>query len=331
MLPYWTGSPQPHKAFHLSGYAQGTSYHITYYATDSLVTGGDINRVLIEIDSSLSVYKPYSRICQFNRAATGIIMDKHFKNVLTKSLEIYKKTEGMADATVMPLVQAWGFGVTPVKQLPDSATIQLLLKCVGSDKLYVKNNTLYKTKPCVNLDFNGIAQGYSVDVIAELLEHKSILNYIVELGGEIRVKGKKRPSAEPIKIGIEAPNDQDFQRSTLQKVLIADSGGITTSGNYRKYVKMGTKQISHLIDPHSGYPVSNELVSVTVWAKDAITADGYDNALMGFGLKKGLDFINKEGSLQAYFIYHDASGKLRDTASAGFYQHFEKINSNLHE
>jgi len=318
-------SKQKYRAFHLNGYAQGTSYHITYYAMDSLATSFEVDQILNGIDSSLSLYKSYSLICRFNNSDTGVVMDSHFKRVLTKSLEIYKKTMGMADATVMPLVQAWGFGVIPVKQFPDSTAIKNLMKCVGSEKLYIKNNTLYKTNPCVNLDFNGIAQGYSVDVLAEMLERKSILNYMVELGGEIRLKGKKWPSGEPIKIGIETPDDQDFQRFAMQKILVVDSGGITTSGSYRKYLKMDKRQISHLIDPHTGYPVVNELVSVTVCAKDAITADGYDNALMGFGLKKALDFIKNQDHMQAYFIYRDSTGKLRDTASVGFSKYFEKV------
>ena len=135
------------------------------------------------------------------------------------------------------------------------------------------------------IDVNGIAQGYSVDMLANLMEAYGINNYVVELGGEIRVKGRK-PGNEKMKVGIESPVSAERDLGMMQRVLVIDSGAITTSGNYRRYYESEGKKISHLLDPKTGYSISNELIAVTVFAEDAITADGYDNALMVMGLNK---------------------------------------------
>jgi thiamine biosynthesis lipoprotein len=240
--------------------------------------------------------------------------------VIKKSLDTYRQTGGIFDITVEPLVQAWGFGPKKVASLPDSAAIKAIEACIGSSNLYIKDNTLYRTKPCIKLDVNGIAQGYSVDVVADYLEAHGIQNYLVEIGGEIRVKGHKQPGGEKMKIGIEAPGENDFELSMISKVVAVDSGAITTSGSYRKFYESEGKKISHLIDPRTGYPSQNELISVTVFARDAITADAYDNALMVMGLKKALAFVEKRKDLSAHFIYRTKKGTVADTASSRFYK-----------
>jgi thiamine biosynthesis lipoprotein len=303
----------------LTGAAQGTTWHITYYGKDSTVKKMQIDSLLAVIDSSLSIYKPYSHIVAFNNSRTGIIIDEHFRRVVEKSLETYHQTDGLFDITILPIVEAWGFGAKHIETLPDSNTIRSLLTCVGSQYLKLDGYRLTKLKPCVKIDVNGIAQGYSVDVIANFFERNGIVNYIVELGGELRVHGKKQPGNEPFKIGIEAPSDNDFESHPLEKILVADSGGITTSGNYRKYYESNGKHISHLMDPHTGYSIQNKMISVTVYAKDAITADAYDNALMAMGLDRGMDFVEKRQDLAAYFIYRLPNGKTADTASSRFY------------
>jgi thiamine biosynthesis lipoprotein len=121
-------------------------------------------------------------------------------------------------------------------------------------------------------------------------------------------------------IGIEGPAKDEFDNEPLQKRIQVKQGAITTSGNYRKFYESGSKRITHLIDPKSGYPIENELISVTVYAKDAITADGYDNALMVMGLKKSLAFVEKQKDMEAYFIFHKAGGSIADTATTGFYK-----------
>lgn len=309
------------RAFHLSGKAQGTTWQITYYAADSLVTYGQITALLDQVDSSLSIYKPYSLISRFNNSDTGILMDRHFRTVVAAALDTWRATGGIFDITVLPLVQAWGFGTIELNTMPDSLTILRLKECVDSRYLSVDRNWLRKAKPCVQIDVNGIAQGYSVDLLADLLEQQGIHHYLVELGGEIRVKGRRQPSGERMTIGIEAPGDNEFERTLMRKIMPGDSGGaITTSGSYRKYVESDGRKISHILDARTGYSAQNELISVTVYAPEAITADAYDNALMVMGLEKALQFTEAHPELAAYFIYRQADGRVADTASSRFYR-----------
>ena len=304
--------------YHVNGNAQGTTYHITYYAADSLFTQRQADSLFVRLDSSLSGYKPWSLISRFNASANGIVIDEHLQKVIKRSFDIWHDTKGESDITVAPLVQAWGFGPRPSAAIPDAAAIKAILSCVGSAWLHLRGNTLVKDKPCITIDVNGIAQGYSVDVVAGFLENKGINNYLVEVGGEIRVKGRKQPAGEQFTIGVERPGKDELDEPTVQKLLKMDQGGITTSGNYRKFYTSGKKIISHLIEPHTGYPIQNEMISVTVWARDAMTADGYDNALMAMGLQKALRFMRQHKSMEAYFIYRKADGSVADTATAGF-------------
>lgn len=302
----------------INGNAQGTTYHMIWYAHDSTIGQPQIDSILAKIDTSLSIYNPQSLISRFNNSSTGIVMDDHLSNVFDKSIDTYRKTGGIFDITVQPLVQAWGFGPKKTTGLPDPATIQSLKACVSSLNLYRKGNTLLKRKPCTTIDVNGIAQGYSVDVVADYLEAHGIRNYLVEIGGEIRVKGHKQPGGEKMKIGIEAPGENDFELSMIQKIVAVDSGALTTSGSYRKFYESEGKKISHLIDPRTGYPAQNELISVTVYARDAITADAYDNALMVMGLRKAMQFVEQRKDLAAHFIYRTPAGAIADTASSRF-------------
>ena len=325
LLPGVSFGTKAQRPFYISGYAQGTTYHLTYYAKDSLVSQAEIDGLLNQLDSSLSVYKPYSLISRFNLGGSmEIKMDRHLKAVIKKAMEIGRESEGMFDITVYPLVKAWGFGNTKVQHLPDAARIDSLLLAVGPDKLYVKNDMLVKRYPGVQIDVDGIAQGYSVDVLAEFLEGRHISNYLIEIGGEIRVKGRKQPGNQPFQIGVESPSENSMDDPIMERVLSLKSGGLTTSGNYRKYFKMNGRVMSHLIDPKTGYSFQNEMIAVTVLAKDAITADGYDNVFMGMGYKKSLEFLKRKKGIEAYFIYHKNDGSVADTASAGFYKHIEQ-------
>lgn len=308
------------ETYRIRGFTQGTSYQITYYGEEQAVSKKQIEAILGSIDSSLSLYKPYSLISRFNRAQEGLEIDAHMSRVVRKSLEVSKETAGAFDITIYPLVQAWGFGAESIASLPDSATVQDLLKCVGPDKIRLQENYLQKEKPCVKIDVNGIAQGYTVDVLGEFLEEKGIENYLVEVGGEIRLKGRKKPGGERMAIGIEGPGGNESQPYPIQIVIRPEYGAITTSGNYRKYVEADTAKFSHLVDPASGYPLSNEMISTTVWAKEAITADAYDNALMGMGIEKALEFAAQQKELEAFFIYLKADGSVADTATNGFYK-----------
>jgi thiamine biosynthesis lipoprotein len=303
--------------FKIKGYAQGTSYSITYYAKEEWVKKESVDSILNVIDQSMSLYKPNSLLTKFNESTAGIAVDFHFMKVYKRANSIFRDTEGKFDVTVAPLVQAWGFGPKKMEKFPDDATIKQLLKCVGMDKLVCSYLMLKKKNACVQVDFNGIAQGYSVDVIAEYLELHKVNRYMVEVGGELRINGTK-PDKQLFKVGIEGPTNKTLSDQNIKHILQFKKGAITTSGNYQKYVMNGNQRISHLIDPKTGYPLKNEMISVTVFAKDAITADGYDNALMAMSVKEALKFAAKRKNMELYIIYTKPNGELADTLSAGF-------------
>ncbi|UOG76425.1 FAD:protein FMN transferase [Hymenobacter tibetensis] len=320
VLWLFPGGNAPLRPFQLQGYAQGTTYTITYYAPDSVVATAEVRQQLAEIDASLSLYQPNSLINQFNQSRRGVVADRHLRVVVGKALEVYQQTDGLFDATVQPLVQAWGFGTRPTETAPSPAAIQAILPAIGSDKLQWRGDSLVKRVAAVHLDLNGIAQGYTVDELAALLERKHIRNYLVELGGEIRVRGRKWPSGQRLRIGIERPDTSSWQLTAMQQIIELDAGGVTTSGNYRKFKREGAVRNAHLIDPKSGYPFQNEMISVTVVAPDAMTADAYDNALMGMGVVKALTFLQKHRRLHAYLIYRRPNGTVADTTSPKFPQ-----------
>ncbi|QNL48652.1 FAD:protein FMN transferase [Olivibacter sp. SDN3] len=305
----------------LTGFAQGTSYNITYYSSLNKVYKSEIDSILDVIDNSMSLYKDNSLISKFNTENDGITIDDHFKKVVEKSIQIYEDTNGLFDITVASLVEAWGFGVKSINEYPDSATIRNLKACVGTNLLILEGNYLSKSRPCVKIDVNGIAQGYSVDVVANYLLSKGINVFVVEIGGELRINGLK-PDGDKMRIGIEGPS-ADNQEPVIRHVVALHEGAITTSGNYRKYKTKDDKRISHLIDPRSGFPIETPLISVTLVAKDAITADGYDNAIMAMEIDDALQFVENHKDMEAYIIYHDNAeankqGVVRDTMTSGF-------------
>ncbi|MDQ7950117.1 MAG: FAD:protein FMN transferase [Pedobacter sp.] len=313
MLPcLWIGKDRPLREFKIHGLAQGTTYSISYFAEDSIVTKTHVDVLLAKIDSSMSLYKDYSTINKFNRSEKGWPLGAQFTKVVKRAFDIYKDSGGLFDITVGPLVQYWGFGAQPAQ-----GDLEAIMPNIGMDLLAWDGNFLRKKKGAVQIDVNGIAQGYSVDVVAdELLKH-GIQIFLVEIGGELRANGVK-PDGKSWRVGIEGPSEHAFEEPVIQHVISVNSGAITTSGNYRKYLMKGGQKLSHLIDPKTGHPLTNEMVSVTVYAPDAITADGYDNVLMAMHVQEALDFVEKRKGLAAYIIYKTPEGKLVDTLSTGF-------------
>ncbi len=317
LLPVFLKGNLQLQEFKINGYAQGTSYSITYYAKEEIVKKNNIDSILNVIDQSMSLYKPNSIINKFNESTSGMLVDFHFITVYNRAYSIFKDTKGNFDVTVAPLVQLWGFGPKKIGKLPDDPTLKNALKCVGMEKINKHHYFLKKENPCTTIDFNGIAQGYTVDVIAAYFRSKKVHRYMVEVGGELRVNGTK-PDGQLFKVGIEGPIDKDLSDQRIKHVIQFKKGAITTSGNYQKYRMNGNQRISHLIDPKTGYPLKNEMISVTVFAKDAITADGYDNALMAMNVKEALAFVAKRKNMEVYIIYAKQNGELADTLSTGF-------------
>lgn len=303
--------------FLFTGYTQGTTYAVTYYASHEFVAQQQLDSILSVLDNSLSVYNKNSIISKFNNGLNAVVMDEHLKQVVQKAIYINKQTRGIFDITIGGLTKAWGFGADKVAALPDSNSITQLLRCKGNDNLFIKDNTLYKKKACVQLDVNGIAQGYSVDVLAAFLHKKGIKNFLVEIGGELRVAGTK-PEGELFTVGIEMPDTTGFAMPTSIKFIQLQNGAVTTSGSYRKFYESNGKKITHIIDARNGWPATNELISVTVLAPNAITADGYDNAIMVMGLEKGIAFVEQHKELAAFFIYKKPDGSTAYFATKQF-------------
>ena len=304
------------KLISLSGFAQGTTYQVKYLASDSIITLGQVDSILNEIDLSLSLYRENSLINRFNQSEREIEMDKHMQEVVEHSLKTCTITAGAFDISVKPLVDLWGFGTKGFSRLPEDSEVNKLLPCTGSRHLQVVGRKLIKSIPCIQIDCNGIAQGYGVDVLSEFISGKGIQNFLVELGGEIRVKGKNDKS-DHWSIGTESPNESEELFSAL--VVQLSEGAITTSGNYRKTYSRNSKFYHHIIDPRTGFPSENGLVSVSVIAKNAITADAFDNAFMVMGIDSSLKLLESRKDLEAYFIYRKVNGMLADTATKGFY------------
>jgi FAD:protein FMN transferase len=316
----WTKNP-PMREFKISGQAQGTTYAASYFATDSLVTKSQIDSILNVIDLSMSLYKPNSTISKFNTIpARKIKVDPHMNIVLKKSFQINKETDGFFDITIQPLMRLWGFYNPNQNYQSDTTKINALLNTsIGMDKVELHKSWLSKKNNHVEIDLNGIAQGYSVDVVADFVASKGIKSYVFELGGEIRAKGPK-PDGSQIKIGIEGPTTNEFENPDMKHIISFKEGAVTTSGSYRKYISFNGKNYGHIINPKTGYPINNGIISVTIFAKKAIDADGYDNALMLMPVQKAIKFVESKKTLEAYIIYKKTDGTVTDTLTTGFKQ-----------
>ncbi|WP_338872618.1 FAD:protein FMN transferase [Spirosoma sp. SC4-14] len=295
----------------LEGETQGTTYRIKYRDSRQRNMKPSIDSLLAEFDKCLSIYRSDSELSQFNRAMSHRFQRPYFYSVLKKSEEIFRATDGAFDPTVLPLVEAYGFG--PKKPAStDITNIDSLLRLVGLQNIRFDSSSVRKQKKNIQLDFNGIAQGYSVDVLAGFLETKGIRQYMVEIGGEIRTKGPKG-DGQFWTVGIPNPLHPDQLYVTLNLLDRA----MTTAGNYRNHYTSDGQIFSHIINPRTGMMEQSELLSVTVFAADAITADGYDTAFMVMGLEKTKRFLANRPDLDAYLMYTDTSGQLQTYATAG--------------
>jgi len=288
----------------LSGPAQGTTYNITYVAGAYANYRSAIDSLFKVIDQSLSTYQPGSIISQINRNET-VEVDAHFKAVFNKSKAVAEKTNGLFDPTVAPLVNAYGFGFTKRERVTP-ALLDSLQKIIGYRHVWLDRNKLVKRFPEVMLDFNALAPGYTVDILAAFLESNDIHDYLVELGGELRSKGKKLDGSA-FTLGIEQPEDNQVEGAKIFTRIKLGDYALATSGNYKKFYVEGGKKYSHIIDPLTGYPAKNNILSATVIAPDCISADAYATAFMVMGLEKAQAFVaaNPELQLSVFFIYDD--------------------------
>jgi len=282
----------------------GTFYHITYQHPTDL--HDSIELVLHEVDNSLSPFNKSSVITAINNG-TSDSTNLMFREVFTLAKTISTETYGAFDITVAPLVNAWGFGFKK-KETVTPSLIATLLTHVGFDKVSLQDNRIVKTDSALMLDCSAIAKGYGVDAVGRLLESKHISNYMVEIGGEVRVRGVN-PQGKPWSIGIITPTpDPTGQNNEVEEILHITDIAMATSGNYRNFYVEGNKRYAHTIDPRTGYPVQHSILSSTVLARDCAVADAYATAFMVLGLDSAKTVLAAHPELQAYFIYSDDNG-----------------------
>lgn len=299
----------------IEGITQGSSYHITYFDKQNRDFQYDVDSILHDFDKSVSTYDSTSIISRINRNIGNVIVDRYFKDCFNKFQEVSKNTDGAFDATVFPLVNAWGFG--PNKKLKvDKQVIDSILKFVGYKMISLNGNTIVKKDPRVSLDFNAFAPGYSVDVISKYLETKGISSYVVEIGGEVFAKGKK-PNGDSWNVGIEKPIENLNSENPFKAIVKLENMAVATSGNYRKFIVEDGQKYVHHIDPKTGYPTKNNLLSVSVFAKDCASADAYATGLLVLGLEKSIKFLAGHKELQAYLIYADEKGNYKIVETPG--------------
>jgi FAD:protein FMN transferase len=306
----------------LVGFTQGTTYHIIYESKNREDFQSLVDSLLADFDRSLSIYQPNSVISKINRNEPGIRADEKFTTIFNKSYEVFKKTNGAFDITVGQVVNALGFGSTDTLEV-DSTMIDSLLQYVGMEKVSLKEGVLIKQNENILLDVNAIAQGYSVDLVAKLLEKKKIRNYMVEIGGEVRARGKNERN-QVWRIGIDQPVEGNMiPGAELQAIVSLNNRSLATSGNYRQYYEKNGIKFVHTIDPKSGYPVVSNLLSATVVASDCTTADAYATALMVFGVERSIEFLKENKFLDAYLIFADQEGRFRVYSTKGLQRFIE--------
>ena len=304
-----------------NGLIFGTVYKVTYQYDENLKE--EIEAALKRFDGSLSPFNDTATITRVNHNE-DFVPDTFFINVFRRSMEISKETDGAFDITVAPLANAWGFGFKK-GTFPDSAMIDSLQEITGYTKVNLSaEGKVMKQDPRIMLSCSAIAKGYAVDVIAQLLEQKGIRNFMVDIGGEIVVRGEN-PKKDLWRIGINKPVDDSLSMNQeIQTVLNITNIGMATSGNYRNYYYKDGKKYAHTIAPRTGYPVQHNILSATVIARDCMSADAYATAFMVMGLEEAEQFANAHPDIDACFIYSDENGKLQTFLTNGMEKYVSK-------
>jgi thiamine biosynthesis lipoprotein len=292
----------------------GTTYHITYNHNADLST--DITRVLKDVDNSLSTFNANSTISLVNKNLQ-VELDSMFLYVFHLAQHVAETTSGAFDITVAPAVNAWGFGFKNAETI-DNDLIDSLKQIVGYQMVKEENGAIVKNDSRIMLDCSAIAKGFGCDVVAALFDSVGITDYMVEIGGEIVVKGLNSKGSD-WRIGISKPTDDSLATETeLQTVLELTNRAMATSGNYRNFYYKDGKKYAHTIDPATCRPVNHNLLSVTVLAENCAVADAYATAMMVLGLERSLDLCKKLENIDAYFIYQDNNGVIQICTTPDF-------------
>lgn len=323
-----------------TGDTQGTTYLVKYHGADSIPQAA-IDSVLEAVDIEFNLWRPESRINAINafdvQDSLYVFEDGSglWSSIWAQTLDLHAASQGAFDPTVQPLVELWGFGLSKRESVTDADVAALMphvglsfdridLNEVTEDKRY-RFTTVRKRDPKTHIDFNGIAQGLTVDLLAELLEARGVVDYMVEVGGEVRCGGV-RPDGRPWRIAIDRPivSEDGLDYREMQTVVAVSNAAICTSGNYRKFYEEDGIKRSHTISPFTGYPVQHSLLSATVHAVNASTADALATACMVWGPIEGQRFIeayraaNPFERIEAYFISDAGDGQWEVWSSEGW-------------
>ena len=294
----------------------GTYYKIQLFDSVQHNYEKQYDSLFFVINKSMSTYWDNSLITQINKGDSTVLVDEHFKYIFNTSKKIYKESEGFFDPTIGVMVNAWDFGPGNSEEELDSLKINNLMQSVGFDKVNLVDNKIQKAKNTF-IDFNAIAKGYGLDVIANFLDARGYQNYLIDIGGEIIAKGSHLVKNKPFNIAIEKPN---FDDTRSQQILISlKNEAMASSGIYRKFkIDENGNRYAHIINPKTGYPSKTNILSVSVIAPNCTLADAYATAFKAMGIDKVKAFLQKHPELKVYFIFEDSSKNIQTLALNNF-------------
>ena len=306
------------------GKTMGTTYRIKLIVGYFNRTTGlkeKIDQQLQVINQSMSTYLPDSEISRFNaidNTQDKLAISDDFLQVMLAARDIYKKTGGAWDGTIKPLVNLWGFGNTPqTQQIPDAVEIKEQLRWIGFQHINIfPEGYLQKKKSSLSLDLASIAKGYAVDRVSGLLQASGTDNFLVEIGGEVFAAGYRKDGT-PWRVGINQPSISASVADVYQAVPLHNRA-MATSGDYRNYFEANGKRFSHILDPRTGYPVDNGVVSVSIVADNCMFADGLATAIMVMGLEKGMVLINSIKEVEGFIIVRQTDDEYDHYATDAF-------------
>nr|WP_153448125.1 FAD:protein FMN transferase [Vibrio algicola] len=299
------GCSKPAQQVHLSGPTMGTSYNVKYLVSDGQPSAKDlqkgIDKVLEKVNDEMSTYRPNSELSQFNqhRSNQPFTVSEDTATVIREALRINKVTEGAMDVTVGPIVNLWGFGPEDrPDHTPSDEKLEQRRAITGIQHLQETGDALIKDIPDLYVDLSSIAKGRGTDEVASYLESIGINDYMVEVGGEIRAKGKNQQGVA-WRIAVEKPV---INERAVENIIEPGNMAIATSGDYRNYFEQDGVRYSHIINPKTGKPINNKVVSVTVLNPSCMTADGLSTGLMVLGEVDGIRIANKENIPVLYIV-----------------------------
>jgi FAD:protein FMN transferase len=319
LLPLLACAP-PREA-KLEGRTMGTTWHVTVVGRRPAAGLQErIERRLEQVNESLSTYREGSEINRFSRfSRTGVEfpVSRDFVQVMRSAARVHELSGGAWDGTVRPLVDLWGFGpLPPAREPPKADRIEDLRRQVGFDRIEIRPGALVKREASVTLDLSSIAKGYGVDEVAELIRSEGYSGFLVEIGGEVYAAGSRRGGG-PWRVGINRPR-ASAAPDELYRVAPLRDAALATSGDYRSFFVRDGVRYSHVLDPRTGRPVTNGVVSVSVLAPDCTLADGLATAVMVMGVEDGLALVERLEGVEALVVVETKDGRLEDHASGGF-------------